>query len=181
GTKFISMEYVLGRELGELISVGPVPANRAAGIALQILKGLAAAHTEQVIHRDLKPQNIVVGENDRVYIMDFGIARSMEQSGLTQTGAVVGTLEYMSPEQAKGEKVDYRSDLYAFGLIFYEMLTGVSAFKGETALATLYRRINERPVPPSQVDPKVPAELSAIVTKCLDPNPEKRFQSAADI
>jgi tetratricopeptide (TPR) repeat protein/predicted Ser/Thr protein kinase len=181
GTKFISMEYVLGRELGELIAVGPLPPSRAAGIALQILKGLAVAHTEQVIHRDLKPQNIVVSEDDRVYIMDFGIARSMEQSGLTQTGAVVGTLEYMSPEQAKGEKVDSRSDLYAFGLIFYEMLTGVSAFKGETALATLYRRINERPVPPSQVDSKIPAELSAIVVKCLDPSPQKRFQSAAEI
>jgi tetratricopeptide (TPR) repeat protein len=182
GTKYISMDYVHGRELGYLIAEsGSVPPNRAATIALQICKGLEAAHNERVIHRDLKPQNIVVDGNDRVYIMDFGIARSMEQSGLTQTGAVVGTLEYMAPEQAKGETIDERGDLYAFGLIFYEMLTGQRAFKGETALGSLYRRTRERPLPPGQVNPSVPAPLSAIVNKCLEPDKAKRYQSAAEI
>ena len=181
GTKFISMEYVDGRELGELIAQGALPPNRAAAIAVQICKGLRAAHNEHVIHRDLKPQNIVIGEDDRVYIMDFGIARSMEQSGMTQTGAVVGTVEYMAPEQAKGEPVDQRSDLYALGLIFYEMLTGAGPFRGDTPLATLYKRINQRPVPPTQVDSKIPAQLSTIVTKCLEPNPAKRFQSADEV
>jgi tetratricopeptide (TPR) repeat protein/predicted Ser/Thr protein kinase len=181
GTKFISMEYVQGRELGELIAQGALPPNRAAAIAVQISKGLRAAHNEHVIHRDLKPQNIIIGEDDRVYIMDFGIARSMEQSGMTQTGAVVGTVEYMAPEQAKGEPVDNRSDLYALGLIFYEMLTGAGPFRGDTPLATLYRRIHQRAVPPTEVDAKIPAELSAIVTKCLEPNPAKRFQSADEV
>jgi eukaryotic-like serine/threonine-protein kinase len=181
-TRYISMEYVEGRELGEIVfRSGKLAHARAASIALQIAKALKAAHTEKVIHRDLKPQNIVIDENDRAYVMDFGIARSMEQSGMTQTGAIVGTLEYMSPEQAKGEIADQRSDLYAFGLIFYEMLTGVSAFKGDTPLASLYKRIQERPVPPAQLDSKIPHELSAIVSRCLEPRPEKRYQSAAEV
>jgi tetratricopeptide (TPR) repeat protein len=182
GTRYITMDFVQGRELGCLIEQeGPLPASRAANLALQICKALKAAHVERVIHRDLKPQNIVVDSDDRVYVMDFGIARSMEQSGMTQTGAIVGTLQYMAPEQAKGEAVDQRTDLYAFGLIFYEMLTGVSAFKGDTALASLYRRTRERATPPSQINSAVPAPLNLIVTKCLEADPAKRYQSAVEI
>lgn len=182
GTKFISMEYVQGRDLAQVIEeTGPLPPARVANIAVQICKALKAAHTERVVHRDLKPQNIVIDENDRVCVMDFGIARSLEQSGMTQTGAIVGTLQYMSPEQAKGETIDQRSDLYACGLILYELLTGVGAFKGDTPLASLYRRTQERAVPPAQIDPKVPAALSAIVTRCLEPDPAKRYQSALEV
>jgi eukaryotic-like serine/threonine-protein kinase len=182
GIKFITMEYVEGRDLrGLLQEKGKMTAEEAVPIVIQIASALDAAHTAGVVHRDLKPQNTMVDKDGRVYVMDFGIARSLETPGMTQTGALMGTPEYMSPEQAKGEKVDARSDLFALGIIFYEMLTGTSPFKAETAMATMFKRTKERATPLSQLNIGAPGVISDIVTKCLEMEPEQRYQSARAI
>jgi serine/threonine protein kinase/Tfp pilus assembly protein PilF len=182
GIKFITMEYVEGRDLrGLLHEKGKMTAEEAVPIVIQIASALDAAHTAGVVHRDLKPQNTMVDKDGRVYVMDFGIARSLETPGMTQTGALMGTPEYMSPEQAKGEKVDARSDLFALGIIFYEMLTGTSPFKAETAMATMFKRTKERATPLSQLNLGVPSLISDIVSKCLEMEPEQRYQSARAI
>ena len=182
GTKFITMEFIEGRDLKSILDEkGKLPPEEAIAIMRQICRGLAAAHGEGVIHRDLKPQNIMVEASGRASIMDFGIARSIEQSGLTASGVMVGTPDYMSPEQAKGAGVDSRSDLFALGLIFYEMLTGKSAYIADTALGKLLKRTQERPAPPSKVDESVPQQLSEICVKCLEIDPNNRFQKAEDI
>jgi serine/threonine protein kinase len=138
GIRFITMEYVDGQDLYSLLRSGEqLSVERKVKIAREICKALEAAHEQGVVHRDLKPQNIMVDKNGRVLVMDFGIARSMEDTGLTSTGALVGTPAFMSPEQAKGEKLDTRSDLFSFGVIFYEMLTGKAPYVAETAVGLL--------------------------------------------
>jgi eukaryotic-like serine/threonine-protein kinase len=182
GIKFITMEYVEGRDLKGLIhEKGKLTADEAVPIVVQIASALEAAHIAGVVHRDLKPQNVMTDKDGRVYVMDFGIARSLEHQGMTQTGALMGTPEYMSPEQAKGEKVDARSDLFALGIIFYEMLTGISPFKAETAMAMMFKRTQERATPLAQLNLGVPAVISDIVSKCLEIKPEQRYQSAREI
>ena len=182
GIKFITMEYVEGRDLKSLIhEKGKFTAEDAVPIVLQIAAALEAAHTAGVVHRDLKPQNVMSDKDGRVYVMDFGIARSLEHQGMTQTGALMGTPEYMSPEQAKGEKVDARSDLFALGIIFYEMLTGISPFKAETAMAMMFKRTQERATPLSQLNLGVPPVISDIVSKCLETKAEERYQSAREV
>src|SRR5580704_9756518 len=182
GIKFITMEYVEGRDLKSLIhEKGKLTADEAVPIALQIAAALEAAHTAGVVHRDLKPQNVMSDKDGRVYVMDFGIARSLEHQGMTQTGALMGTPEYMSPEQAKGEKVDARSDLFALGIIFYEMLTGNSPFKAETAMAMMFKRTQERATPLSQLNIGVPPVISDIVSKCLEIRTDQRYQSAREV
>ena len=167
GIKFITMEYVEGRDLRGLIhEKQKFSTDEAVPIVLQIAAALDAAHTAGVVHRDLKPQNVMVDKDGRVYVMDFGIARSLETPGMTQTGALMGTPEYMSPEQAKGEKVDARSDLFALGIIFYEMLTGISPFKADTAMAMMFKRTQERATPLAQMNVGVPPVISDIVSKC---------------
>jgi tetratricopeptide (TPR) repeat protein/predicted Ser/Thr protein kinase len=182
GIKFITMEYVEGRDLkGQIHEKGKFTAEEAVPIVLQIAAALEAAHTAGVVHRDLKPQNVMSDKDGRVYVMDFGIARSLEHQGMTQTGALMGTPEYMSPEQAKGEKVDARSDLFALGIIFYEMLTGISPFKAETAMAMMFKRTQERATPLSQLNLGVPPVISDIVSKCLETKAEERYQSAREV
>ena len=182
GIKFITMEYVEGRDLkGQIHEKGKFTAEEAVPIVLQIAAALEAAHTAGVVHRDLKPQNVMSDKDGRVYVMDFGIARSLERQGMTQTGALMGTPEYMSPEQAKGEKVDARSDLFALGIIFYEMLTGISPFKAETAMAMMFKRTQERATPLSQLNLGVPPVISDIVSKCLETKAEERYQSAREV
>jgi len=181
GHKYITMEYLEGRDLRALLrEKGKLPPEEAAKIVLQICRALEAAHGEGVIHRDLKPQNIMLDANGRAYVMDFGIARSAYLPGMTQTGALVGTPEYMSPEQAKGEKLDERSDLFSLGVILYELLIGASPYHSDTPLATLWRRIQEKAKPLTEIDPTIPKPLSDIVAKALEIEPGNRFTNAAE-
>ncbi len=182
GIKFISMDYVDGRGLKTLLKYRrKFPPNEAASIISQICLALDAAHTEGVIHRDLKPQNVLMDGHGRVTVMDFGIARSTETPGLTQTGLLLGTPEYMSPEQAKGEEVDARSDLFALGIVFYELLTGKVPFRADTALGTLLKRTQERARPPIESDPSIPRAISDVVVRCLEIDPRNRYQSAMEV
>src|SRR5215472_1219430 len=182
GVKFITMEFVEGRDIRTLLSdKGKFPPNEAARIMLQICRALEAAHGEHVIHRDLKPQNIMLDNRGRVLVMDFGIARSAHLPGMTQTGALIGTPEYMSPEQARGETLDTRSDIFSLGVIFYEILTGKSPYPSDAPLATLWKRMQERVAPPSQHEPTLPSELNDIVVKALEIEPEDRFPRAREM
>ena len=182
GVKFISMDFVEGRDLhGLLLERGKFLPEEAARIMLQICSALEAAHSEHVIHRDLKPQNIMLDEKGRVYVMDFGIARSAHLPGMTQTGALIGTPEYMSPEQARGEELDGRSDIFSLGVIFYEILTGKAPYPADAPLATLWKRMQEPVTPPAQLEPSLPAAVNAIVVKALEIEPAKRFASAQEM
>lgn len=182
GIKFITMDFVEGRDLRHLLlEKGKFPPEEAARLMLQICRALEAAHGEGVIHRDLKPHNIMLDAGGRAYVMDFGIARSAYLPGMTQTGALVGTPEYMSPEQARGEKLTERSDLFSLGVIFYELLTGESPYPADAPLATLWKRLQEKPKPPMEVNPEVPKALNDIVMKALEIEPEDRMASAREM
>jgi serine/threonine protein kinase/tetratricopeptide (TPR) repeat protein len=182
GAKFISMEYVDGRDLKSLLAErGKFEPEDAIGIIEQVCHALDAAHTAGVIHRDLKPQNIIVDKHGRVAVMDFGIARTTEASGLTQTGVLMGTPEYMSPEQAKGEEVDSRSDLFSLGIIFYELLTGQTPYAAATPTASLVKRIQERAVPPAKLDSAIPKYVNDVVVRCLEIDPQHRYATAQEI
>jgi serine/threonine protein kinase/tetratricopeptide (TPR) repeat protein len=180
--KFITMDYVEGRDLSKILSdKGKFSVSDGCEIVRQICSGLEAAHSEGVVHRDLKPQNIMLDAQGRVFLMDFGLARSMELVGMTRTGALIGTPTYMSPEQARGEKADVRTDVFALGVIFYELLTGKRPYKDEPMMATLVRRTKELATPPSQVDSVIPEPISDIVMKCLQIKTDLRYQSAEEI
>jgi len=182
GLKFITMEFLEGQDLrAELTKRGKFSPEDAARIILQISRALEVAHGEGVVHRDLKPQNIMLDANARAYVMDFGIARSAYLPGMTQTGALIGTPEYMSPEQAKGEKLDERSDLFSLGVIFYELVTGNSPYYSDTPLATLWKRMQEKAKPLTEVDPTIPKEISDIVAKLLEIEPANRFAKAGEL
>jgi serine/threonine protein kinase/tetratricopeptide (TPR) repeat protein len=182
GIRFITMDFVEGQDLRALLlERGKFPAEQAARLMLQICRALEAAHGEGVIHRDLKPQNIMVTSEGRVYVMDFGIARSAYLPGMTQTGALVGTPEYMSPEQARGEKLTERSDLFSLGVIFYELLIGKSPFPGDAPLATLWKRLQEKAKPPIEIEATIPKPLNDIVMSALEIEPEKRLASAREM
>jgi tetratricopeptide (TPR) repeat protein len=182
GIKFITMDFVEGQDLKSLLlEKTKLAPEQAARIMLQICRALEAAHNEGVIHRDLKPQNIMLDANGRVCVMDFGIARSAYLPGMTQTGMLIGTPEYMSPEQGRGEKLTERSDIFSLGIIFYELLTGTSPYHSDTPLATLWKRMQEKATPPVVADPTLPQALSDIVVKALEIEPEKRFVSAGEM
>ena len=178
GLKFITMDYIEGEDLFSLVKQkGKLPPDEAVDLMLQVCRALDAAHNEGVIHRDLKPQNIMVDQQGRVLVMDFGLARSMESDGMTRSGALVGTVEYMSPEQALGEELDQRSDLFALGLILYELLTGKLPFKAESMMGSLLKRTKERAIPAADLDSSVPRGLSNIVSKCLERERTLRYQN----
>lgn len=182
GLKFITMEYVEGRDLSSLVEEkGKLPIADSVSIVTQICSGLACAHAEGVIHRDLKPSNIMVERNGRVVVMDFGLARADHIGQMTQTGAVMGTYQYMSPEQARGAKADARSDIFTVGIILYELLTGKTPYAADSAMASLLKRTQEAAVPPSQIDAAVPRPLSAIVSRCLERDVAKRYQTVDDL
>ncbi len=182
GVKFITMEFIEGKDLRSIIREKQKFApEEAVEVIQQVCQALDAAHSVGVIHRDLKPQNIMQDPAGRILVMDFGLARTLEGDGMTQTGAIVGTMEYMSPEQALAKDLDQRSDLFALGLILYEMLTGKTPFQAESALASLIKRTQERATPVSDIDNQIPGALSGIVSKCLERDLNERYQSAAAI
>ena len=182
GVKFITMEFVEGQDLRALIQAKKkFSPEEAVEIMRQVCQALEAAHGVGVIHRDLKPQNIMRDQNGRILVMDFGLARTMEGEGMTQVGALVGTMEYMSPEQALAKELDQRSDLFTAGLILYELLTGKMPFTADSALASLIKRTQERAVPVSTHDGTIPGALSGVVSKCLEPDANLRYQSATEL
>jgi tetratricopeptide (TPR) repeat protein/predicted Ser/Thr protein kinase len=182
GLRFITMEFVEGEDLRSLLlERKKLPADEAVNIMQQVCRALDAAHTVGVIHRDLKPQNIMRDHSGRILVMDFGLARTLEGDGMTQTGALVGTMDYMSPEQALGKELDQRSDLFAIGLIFYELLTGKMPYRADSAIASLLKRTQERAAPVLTHDATIPSALSDVVSKCLDPDVKLRYQTAREI
>jgi len=182
GIKFITMEFIDGQDLRALVTEkGKLPPAETVRIFEQVCLALEAAHREGVVHRDLKPPNIMIDKQGKVAVMDFGIARSVDVGGMTQTGMLVGTPEYMSPEQVMGEHVDVRSDLFTLGVILYEMLTGSMPYKADTVQAAMFKRTRERPKPPIEIDRTVPPFLSAVAAKCLEMDPNLRYQTAREI
>jgi eukaryotic-like serine/threonine-protein kinase len=182
GMKFITMEYIDGKDLRTIIyERGKLPPEEVVDIIAQVCRALDAAHSVGVIHRDLKPQNIMRDQNGRILVMDFGLARTLEGDGMTMSGALVGTMEYMSPEQALSKSLDQRSDIYSLGLIFYELLSGESPFRADTALASLIRRTQERAIPLSQCTSNVSGPLDQIVTRCLEREVELRYQNVNEV
>jgi predicted Ser/Thr protein kinase len=183
GTYYIVMEYLEGRTLKQLIQgEGRLPPERAAHIVEQVAAALDYAHQHGFIHRDVKPSNIFVGPDDHVTLTDFGIAKAAsEAEQLTRTGMLVGTPEYMSPEQAAGSRVDYRTDLYALGVVLYQMLAGRVPYRGTTPHATLHAVIYEPPPPPRQINPSLPPALETVILRAVAKQPEQRFQRGADL
>jgi serine/threonine-protein kinase len=181
GTQFIVMEFIEGRTLGEFLATGrrPTPV-QSAEIAQKISSALGAAHAQGVIHRDIKPGNVMVTRDGTVKVMDFGIARVLGPETAPQTSAVLGTASYLSPEQAQGSPVDARTDIYSLGAVLYEMLTGRPPFTGDSPVAVAYKQVNERPATPSSLNADVPARLDAVVMKALAKNPANRYQSAEE-
>jgi serine/threonine-protein kinase len=182
GTHFIVMEYVDGRTLKEVIRAeAPLYPDRAAEICADVCSALAAAHARGLVHRDVKPANIMLMPDGRVKLMDLGIARAAAGETATQTAAMLGTAQYLSPEQAQGQAVDYRSDLYSLGCCLYEMLTGTVPFRGATPVAIAYRHVREDPTPPRMLNGDVPAPLEAICLKAMAKLPDNRYQTAAEL
>jgi eukaryotic-like serine/threonine-protein kinase len=195
GVVFMVMEYVAGKPLNELIRRGRVRLNEALQYAVQIADALSAAHEADIVHRDLKPGNIMLGDDDRIRVLDFGLAKLVEavpesdqtrtiiagEAPLTEEGRIVGTVSYMSPEQAEGRKVDARSDIFTFGSVLYEMVTGRRAFRGESSMSTLAAIIKEEPRPILEITKDVPVEVERVIRHCLRKDPKRRFQHMDDV
>jgi eukaryotic-like serine/threonine-protein kinase len=181
---FIVMEYVDGRTVRDLLIEGHrLLPERTLEITLGVLRALEYSHQAGIVHRDIKPGNVMVTRNGDIKVMDFGIARAMSdaQATMTQTAQVIGTAQYLSPEQARGERVDARSDLYSTGCLVYELLTGRPPFTGDSPVAIAYQHVRENPVPPSRLDPSLPPWADSIVLKAMAKSPNDRYQSAAEM
>jgi serine/threonine protein kinase/tetratricopeptide (TPR) repeat protein len=182
GTTFITMEFVPGEDLKKFIrKAGQLGAGRAISIAKQVCEGLAEAHHLGVIHRDLKPQNIMVDEEGNARIMDFGIARSLRGKGITGAGVMIGTPEYMSPEQVEGKETDQRADIYSLGIVLYELLTGRVPFAGDTPFSVAVKHKTEIPRDPRELNAQISSDLGRLVLKCLEKDKAKRYQSAEEL
>jgi serine/threonine protein kinase len=182
GTHYITMEYVSGQDLkGFIRQSGQMAIGTTISVAKQICEGLSEAHKTGVIHRDLKPSNIMIDREGNVRIMDFGIARSLKEKGITGAGVMIGTPEYMSPEQAEAKEVDQRSDIYSLSVILYEMVTGRVPFEGDIALSIAMKHKSEAPKNPKEYNAQVPDDLSKLILKCLEKDKASRFQSAGEI
>lgn len=182
GTHYITMEYVPGEDLKSFIRrSGQLAIGTTLRIAKHLCDGLIEAHKLEIVHRDLKPSNIMIDKEGNVRIMDFGIARSLKAKGITDTGVMIGTPEYMSPEQVEGKEADHRSDIYSFGVILYEMVTGRVPFKGDTPFSIGVKHKSEIPKDPKEMNAQVPEDLSHLILKCLEKDKEKRDQSTGEI
>lgn len=192
GSPYMVSELLEGSTLRQLLEHGPLPARKSIDYAIQIAHGLAAAHEQNIIHRDLKPENLFVTKAGRLKILDFGLAKLIQSSGAsdsggptlteaTEPGIVMGTVGYMSPEQVRGAEVDHRSDIFAFGAILYEMLSGSRAFRKPTSAETMAAILNDEPPELSQFAPSVPPALQRIVHRCMEKSPAQRFHSASDL
>jgi len=181
-TPYITMEYVRGEDLKSLVGrMGPVSPGKTVCVAKQVCEGLAEAHRLGVVHRDLKPQNIMIDREGDAHIMDFGISRSVRTKGITETGVLIGTPEYMSVEQVEGKEVDHRSDIYSLGISLYEMVTGQVPFDGDTPISVAVKHTTEVPLDPREVNAQIPASLSRVILKCIEKNKEDRYQSAGQL
>src|ERR687888_500799 len=181
GTYYIAMEYLDGRSLKELIvGRGPAPIKVAVEYTRQILGAIGFAHRHGIVHRDIKPHNVLVSPEGRLKVTDFGIARA-GASQMTEVGSIIGTAQYLSPEQARGSPVDQTSDLYSVGVVLYEMLTGQVPFTGDTPLEIAMKHLSEVPTPPSELRPEVPHDLDLVVLRALAKDPSERYQNAEEM
>ncbi|HRU41954.1 MAG TPA: Stk1 family PASTA domain-containing Ser/Thr kinase, partial [Candidatus Diapherotrites archaeon] len=179
---YIVMEYVKGQTLKELIkSKGTLGVEYSTNIAIQICYALDQAHKNNIVHRDIKSHNILIREDNSVKVTDFGIARAVSSSTITNTGNVIGSVHYFSPEQARGGYVDEKSDIYSLGVVMYEMLTGRLPFEGDSPIAVALKHIQEEPEPPSRINSKIPKAIEAIIMKCMEKEVSKRYNSASEI
>ena len=181
-TQYITMEYVSGEDLKSLIrKIGQLPVAKAVSIAQQVCEGLDAAHKLGVVHRDLKPQNIMIDDEGNARIMDFGIARSLKAKGITEAGVMIGTPEYMSPEQVEGMETDHRSDIYSLGVILYEMVAGRVPFEGDTTISIALKHKKDTPPNPREFNAQVPEDLSWLILRCMEKGKERRYQEAKEL
>src|SRR5262249_30222149 len=193
GTPYLVSELLEGESLRTKLEDGALPQRKAIEYAVETARGLAAAHDKGIVHRDLKPENIFITKDDRVKILDFGLAKltlpdstNSQRSNLatiqpqTESGVILGTVGYMAPEQIRGKQADHRSDIFAFGSILYEMLTGKKPFRGESAVETMNAILKEDPVDMTQSNPNLPVSLQHFVRRCLEKNPDLRFHSSSD-
>jgi TolB-like protein/tRNA A-37 threonylcarbamoyl transferase component Bud32/Tfp pilus assembly protein PilF len=181
GECFIAMEYIEGKSLKKLIEEKTFTLKEVLDVAIQVSEGLAIAHEKGIVHRDIKSDNIMLTPRGRVKIMDFGLAKLKGITDLTKTGTTMGTVAYMSPEQARGEAIDHRTDLWSLGVVIYEMITKQLPFKSEYEQAVIYAILNEEPKPMTETRPEIPSELEQIVRKALAQNPDSRYQNAGDV
>ncbi|HSE63146.1 MAG TPA: protein kinase [Thermoanaerobaculia bacterium] len=182
GVRFLSMEFVKGLTLKHLLESGDIlPTPVGLRIAKQVCAGLAAAHEVGVIHRDIKPQNILIEPTGGLKIMDFGIARLTEDRGMTATGTVIGTPDYMSPEQARGLPLDFRSDIYSTGVVLYEIFTGSLPFEGDSPLAVVLKHVNDAPPLPQSKNPRIDPKIATIIMRCMEKAPDSRFQAVSEL
>src|SRR5918995_2291237 len=167
--QFIVMEYVPGETLADVLRrEGRIAPRRAAGIAASVGDALAVAHAARIVHRDVKPANVMLTGDGRTKLMDLGIARGLDGENITRTSSILGTAGYVSPEQARGEPVDHRSDIYSLGCVLYEMLTGRQPFEADNPVAVAYRHVHERPAPPTSLEPSLPPALEAVVLRAME-------------
>jgi serine/threonine protein kinase len=181
GQMFICMAYYEGETLKKKVASGHLSVDSVIDIAIQISQGLGKAHEHGIIHRDIKPGNIMITRDGMVKILDFGLAKLAGQVGLTKTGTTVGTIAYMSPEQSRGEEVDHRTDIWSFGVVLYEMITGQLPFKGEYEQAVIYSILNESPKPVTELLKDIPPGIEQILDKCLSKKLDQRYETVTEL